>query len=74
MQDPWVGSDLTMNYNCRESEWSPGKESRLLQLDETVPQSATVLFALDLLSDGVSLVQFTPSSTISPQVESCSLG
>jgi len=38
-------------------------------VDETVPRSATVSFALDSLSD-----EITPSSTISPQVESCSLG
>jgi hypothetical protein len=39
-----------------------------------VPRSATVSFALESSSDGVSSVQFTPPSTISPQVESCSLG
>ena len=52
----------------------PGKSHVCSNVDEMVPRSATVSFALDLLSDGVSSVQFTPSSTISPQVESCSLG
>ena len=52
----------------------PGKSHVCSNADETVPRSATVLFLLDSLSDGVSSVQFTPSSTISPQVESCSLG
>jgi len=51
-----------------------GKSHICSNADETVPRSATVSFALDSLSDGVSSVQFTPSSTISPQVESCSLG
>ena len=50
----------------------PGKSHVCSNVDETVPRSATVSFALD--SDVVSLVQITPSSTISPQVESCSLG
>jgi len=53
----------------------PGKSHVCSNADDTVPRSATVSFALDSLSDGVSSVQFTPSSTISPQeVESCSLG
>ena len=52
----------------------PGKSHVCSNFDETVPRSATVSFALDSLSDGVSSVQFTPPSTISPQVESCSLG
>ena len=52
----------------------PGKSHVCSNSDETVPRSATVSFALDSLSDGVSSVQFTPPSTISPQVESCSLG
>jgi hypothetical protein len=52
----------------------PEKSHVCSNSDETVPRSATVSFALDSLSDGVSSVQFTPSSTISPQVESCSLG
>jgi len=50
----------------------PGKSHVSSDVDEMVPRSATVSFALD--SDVVSLVQITPSSTISPQVESCSLG
>jgi len=52
----------------------PGKSHVCSNSDETVSRSATVSFALDSLSDGVSSVQFTPPSTISPQVESCSLG
>ena len=52
----------------------PGKSHVCSNVDETAPRYAAVSFALDLLCDGVSLVQITPSSTISPQVESCSLG
>jgi hypothetical protein len=44
----------------------PGKSHICSNVDETVPQSATISFALDSLSDGVSSVQFTPPSTISP--------
>jgi hypothetical protein len=42
----------------------PGKGHVCSSFDETVPRSATVSFALDSLSDGVSLVQFTPSDKI----------
>jgi hypothetical protein len=53
----------------------PGKSHVCSNVDETVPRSATVSFALDSLSDEVSSLQIAPSSTTtSPQVESCSLG
>jgi len=52
----------------------PGKSHVCSNVDETVPRSATFSFALDSLSDEVSSVQITSSSTIYPQVESCSLG
>ena len=43
----------------------PGKSHVCSNVNETVPRSATVLFALDSLSDEVSSVQITPSATIS---------
>jgi len=52
----------------------PGKSHVCSNVDETAPRCAAVSFALDSLSDGVSSVQINPSSTFSPQVESCSLG
>jgi hypothetical protein len=42
----------------------PGKSHVCSIVDETVPRSATVSFALDSLSDGVSSVQITPPQLV----------